>query len=122
MSKSVIVEDREELKEAQKTGAKEIIVLGSLAKALYAARIVRTMSKATFTMLAGIVGASAVTTVSSCGLSLGITVLTAGPLAGMSMDTLMIILMLGGVVWSIYHDYDFEFDASQSKLILKKRR
>lgn len=122
MSKCVVVEDREELKEAQKTGAKEIIVLGSLAKSLYAARIVRTMSQATFTMLAGIVGASAVTTVPSGGLSLGVTALTAGPLAGMSMDTIMLILMLGGAVWSIYHDYDFEFDASQSKLILKKRR
>lgn len=122
MTQEVIVESKEELKEAQRMGASEIIVLGSLAKSLYAARKVRTMSKASFAMLTGLTALGTAISVPSGGLSLGITSLVVAPLAGMSMETILLIAMLGGAIWSLYNNYDYEFDASKPKLVLRKRR
>lgn len=67
------VRTKEELKQAQQEGAEEIIVTGKLAKQLYAARKVKTLSKASLGIITSALGIGALAAVPTGGLSLGIS-------------------------------------------------
>lgn len=118
----VTVSTKEELKEAQDMGVGKIIVVGSLAKSLYGARKVSQMSKGAVVLAASMMGVGALTSVSTGGLSLGVSAALAGPIAGMSMESILLVVTLGAGIWALYNGYDYEFDASKPKLVLKKRR
>ena len=116
---AIEVRSKEELKQAQAEGWQEIVVLGHLAKQIYQARVLKTMSKGMITALVGTAGISALTSVPTGGLSLGVASL-AVPFAGVSTETLLLLAALGSVLIAIVREYDMEYDLKRNRLILRK--
>ena len=118
---AIEVRSKEELKQAQAEGWQEIIVLGHMAQQIYQARVLKTMSKGMITALVGTAGISALTSVPTGGLSLGVASL-AVPFAGVSTETLLLLAALGSVLIAIVREYDMEYDLKRNRLILRKGR
>lgn len=121
------VRTKEELKQAQQEGAEEIIVTGKLAKQLYAARKVKTLSKASLGIITSALGIGALAAVPTGGLSLGISGLAAAPIAaatGISAEALLLISAVGVTfIITLIQGYDnWEYDFKRQKLKLSKSR
>lgn len=73
------IRTKEELKRAQQEGAEEIVVVGKLASQLYAARKIKTLSKASLGIITSTLGIGALAALPTGGLSLGISGLAVAP-------------------------------------------
>lgn len=120
--KAVEVRTKDELKQAQQYGCEEIVVIGTLAKEIYQARVLKTMSKTAINTLLGVAGIGALAAIPTGGLSIGLTSALALPVAGLSTETIFLLMALGSVLVAIVKEYDMEYDFRRGRLILKKRR
>ena len=82
------------------------------------------MSRSSLLALTGLTSLGAITSPFSGGLSLGLSSAMAAPLAGLSVETISLIILFGSAIFSIINDYDFEYDPGNTgnpRLVLKKR-
>lgn len=120
------VRTKEELKKAKADNIKEIIVIGKLAKDLKAAKKITTLGTASLGILTTAIGVGVVAAPFTAGTSLGISALTAVPLAastGVSVPAIILASTIGiGFIIAIFKDYqEIEFDATKPSIRLKKK-
>lgn len=121
------IRTKEELKRAQQEGAEEIVVVGKLASQLYAARKIKTLSKATLGIITSTLGIGALAALPTGGLSLGVSGLAVAPLAavtGLSAEALLLIGAVGVTfIITLIQGYDtWEYDFKRKKLKLSKAK
>lgn len=129
---TVTVSTKEELKKAKADGVEKIIVVGKLAKDLYAAQKITTLSKASLAVITGAVGvgvAGLATAPLTGGVSAGVSVAALGPVAattGVSIPALVLAATIGvGFIIAIYKDYRVEIvkepNSDEIKLVFDKK-
>ena len=120
------VKTKEELKKAKNDGVDVILVTGKLAEDLIKARKLTTLGKVTLGILTAGIAAGMVAAPLTGGISVGISVAAAAPLAaatGIGVPTIIFASSIGvGFLLALYKDYDLKIDFRRPSIEMHRRK
>ena len=104
---TITVSTKDELKKAKEDKVEKIIVVGKLAKDLYATRKIATLSTTSLAVLTTAIGAGVALAPATGGVSAGASLATAAATTGVSIPAIIFASTIGvGVIIAIFKDYN----------------